>query len=130
MMQASFVGKCSWTDADGNPVTPAATAVSCPYCVAIAGHLPIPDGTPAGVEFDIPFTGIASACSLLRIENITGQELGMAWGGNFMPSLPPGGLLFWAFPVAVMSRPITSLRFFTTAPQSGVGKIVYSAMGT
>jgi hypothetical protein len=121
----------TWTDLDGNVISPAPRGVAPPYSVSLYGSLPIPAGTASGTEVDIPFTGIAAGATHVAIENKTGQELGMAWGGNFMPSLPPGALVQWTLPSQVQQsgRSVTSLRFFLTETQPVLGHIVYQAVG-
>jgi hypothetical protein len=117
-------------DADGNVVRPKPRIIASPYTISLEGQLPFPDGTPAGTEIDLPFTGLTVAATLLIIENQTGQELGMAWGGNFSPNFPNKGTIIWAFPAAPATRPILSLRFWTTVPQVGLGMVPYTVLGS
>jgi hypothetical protein len=128
-----YTATCSydftWTDPDGNIVTPKIRTVSCPYSINLAGEIPVLAGTAEGVEVDIPFTGLTKAASLICVENMTGQELGMAWGGNFMPNLPAGGMMLHAFPSCPAAGPILSLRFFLTGVQAQDGKISYAVLG-
>jgi len=127
--QVKFSGSYSWVDADGNAMKAIATKLaSCQYNVQLVGQLPVPTGLVLGAELDIPFTGL-SAASFVYIENQSGQELGMAWGGNFSPNLPNGGMLCYAFPTAPVAGGISSLRFFLTAPTTAPGLIMYAAFG-
>jgi hypothetical protein len=128
MSQATV--KYSWTDSDGSTYNPAPHNITCPCTVGISGAIPVPAGTPSGTEFDVPFTGIASAATMVFIENKTGQELGAAWGGNFAPNLAPGGILFYAHPAPVGAGKVTSLRFFLTQTQAADGQILYAACGS
>jgi hypothetical protein len=125
-----FSFNCSWTDADGNVIRPATRTVQCPYSLCIQSALPIAQGLPAGTELDIPFTGMIQSSTLMIIQNFSGQELGMAWGGNFSPNLPAGGLLIRAFPAPPTSNPILGLRFFLTEIQATAGKVNYTLLGT
>lgn len=122
-------GAMQWVDGAGNTLSTAAQSITCPGAVIVSGALPFPAGTAQGAEIDLPITGILTAATCLYIANRTGQELGMAWGGSFMPSLPPGGTIGWAFPESPTTRPITSLRFFLTEQQAAYGFVSYWAGG-
>lgn len=127
---AQYICNLCWADANGNVIKPAAQAVMCPYDVALTGHIPVPDGTASGTEFDVPFTGLSKAATLICIQNATHQELNCAWGGNWAPHLPDGGLQIWAHPVPVVEGAITSLRFMLTQQQVGAGRIIYTVLGS
>jgi hypothetical protein len=122
---ASLHFGAEWSDDDSNVIHRAMRTILCPFAVAVEGSLPIPVGTAQGIEIDLPFEGVAVAATFILIENHTGQELGMAWGGNFSPNLPDGGVLIRAFPVAPAAGFITALRFWLTKAQTAPGKIVY-----
>jgi|SRR5208337_961048 len=130
MLNAVLTWTLSWVDGDGNTVKPPAKSVACPYLVSNAGEIPVPAATPQGTEIDMPFTGIGAAATCVYVENLTGQELGMAWGGNFMPNIPAGGALLFAHPRAVGAGPIVALRFFLTRVQAAPGTINFLVFGT
>jgi len=130
MNTAYFGLQMQWTDGDGNPVKPATKAVTIPYTVAVEGEIEVAANTAQGVEVDVPFEGIGTVATGVYVENLTGQELGMAWGGNFMPNIAPGGVLLVAHPKAVAAGQILALRFFLTKAQVGPGLINYIAFGT
>lgn len=91
--------------------------------------MPVHDGAASGTEIDIAFPGIAAA-SLVFIENKTGQELNMAWGGNWFPHLPDGGAVAFLFPKTPETGGVSALRFMLTQAQVGEGHINYTVAGT
>ena len=119
-----------WLDAQGNPVAKATQVINAPCSVALDGILPVAAGTAQGTEIDLPMLGIVQAATFVTVQNQTGQELEMAWGGNWLPNIPPGGLLRWAFPVAPSANVITSLRFMLTQEQGAAGSILYTVCGS
>jgi|ERR1700722_751065 len=119
-----------WTTADGNPRNFAPKLGACPFNIPLESTMPVPAGTAQGTEIDISFPGIRTAATFIYICNMSGQELGMAWGGNFMPSLPPNGILCYALPQAPNAGVITSLRFFLTQVQAADGAIAYAVFGS
>jgi hypothetical protein len=119
-----------WTDADGNTFKPAARATVIPYTIALKGETPVLDGTAEGTEIDVSLPGIAAAATFIMIENLTGQPLGCAWGGNFSPDLPNGATMIYAMPAAPSQGGITGLRFFLRQAQVGEGLISYAALGS
>jgi hypothetical protein len=129
MSQAIYHAGFSWVDDDGNPIKGNDIQVVANYTIASVGSVPIPNGTVAGVEFDMPLAGMPGGGALIWIRNKTGQELNMAWGGNWFPHLAVDGTLIWAAPSPPLAGAITSLRFMTTAVQVGLGKITFALFG-
>lgn len=126
---------CNWTDSEGNnytgtPFAGASGGMMMAGNVVNCGYLLIPDQSAQGAEFDLPFQGVAQGATYVMIANQSGQELNMAWGGNWFPHLPAGGLLLWAFPAIPQGGQITSLRFMLTQAQNGLGKIKYIYCGS
>jgi hypothetical protein len=128
-MQGTYAGNFSWSDAAGNVIKPKAVSIPFNYAVAITGSLPVPDETPAGTEVDVPFVGLSQGASFVWMQNSTGQDLNMAWGGNWMPFLAAGGVLLWVAPQLASAGRITSLRFMLTQAQQGPGCIIYTVAG-
>jgi hypothetical protein len=127
--QATFSFK--WTDADGNAFSAKGRTIQFPGTLLLHGSLPIPAGLSAGAEVDLPFLGIADGASFIYLENAAGQELGMAWGGNFYPHLPNEGVMMYMFPNAVSpAGAVTSWRFFLTQAQAEVGYVNFAVFGT
>ena len=126
----------TWSDPDGLLVKSNTIATTMTYAMCVDSVLPIPAGTASGTEIDLPLAGITQGLTGLRLQNMSGQELGMAYGGNFSWSLPPGGSIVLAFstPVSSSGRAITvanTIRFFTTAvqPSPSPGGVNYWFMG-
>lgn len=128
-MTATYSRIFDYVDDDGNAVTPAKVQIQVPYKAASIGTIPIADGTPSGTEFDMPFQGMTQGGALILIRNKTGQELNMAWGGNWFPHLAIDGLLSWAAPAPPTSGAVLGLRFMLTKTQQGDGKITFSLFG-
>jgi hypothetical protein len=128
-MNASCAIQIAYSDVDGHTRTSQFGPIGCAYTNQITGAIPVPDGTPSGTEFDVPFVGLATGASLIIIENYTGQEINAAWGGNWAPHLAAGGYLVYAMPDVPTDGCIAGLRFMTTAPQVGAGKITFYAFG-
>lgn len=129
-------GTCSyslrWTDGDGRVMSPASLSVLFPYCACSSGVLSVPAGASSGAEIDLVLPGSWTNLTAFVVENQSGQELGMAYGGNFAPSLPAGGMFAFAFPaaVSVSGRAITGWRFFLTQNQSAEAGVNYWAWGS
>jgi hypothetical protein len=128
-MQAQVQMQFHYTDADGNIIRPAAKNIVCTYAVSVSGSIPVPAGTPQGAEVDLPFTGLAEDACFVYVHNTTGQELGMAWLGNYMPNLPADGVLWMPQPSYRAAGKIPALRFFLTQQQAQEGSIVYTVLG-
>ena len=118
-----------WTDADGNVFKPVARTTMIPYSTAVKGEIPIPAGTAEGAEVDLTLPNITTACTLVIIENLSGQDLGMAWGGNFSPDLGIGATMLYACPAPPSQGGITGLRFFLRQAQVVDGLIAYAVLG-
>jgi hypothetical protein len=129
-MNSTLTFACTWEDADGNPIHPKPRTIQIPCTVGAQGAIPVPPGTASGTEVDVPFPGILSAATLVVIENETGQELNVAWGGNWAPHLPAGATLIYAMPAVPAAGAITSLRFMLTQQQVGAGLINYTVLGS
>ena len=129
-MLAKFCGSFTWTDNDGNIFKPNTLTILPAYTTFTVGSLPVPDQTPAGTEIDLTPPGITNGTSLVWIENKTGQDLNMAWNGNWFPHLAAGGLLLHVAPTAPAAGVIIGLRFMLTQIQSGIGSIYYAIGGT
>ena len=127
MLNHTFASR--WTDAQGNFVGKASRTLQSQLSVVLDSSMPVPVGTAAGAEIDIAFPGIVTAASYVLIENQSGQELGMAWTGNFLPSIPDGGMVLWYLPTTPSQRQILSLRFFLTQDQVSPGSILYTVCG-
>ena len=130
MQNAALSYNYMWQDPNGNPIKLPVQALQMAYTVAAQGAVSVADGTDAGTEIDIPFLGLAQSAVCAMIWNLTGQELNCAWGGNWAPHIPPGGMLAYAFPVAPTAGVITSLRFMLTQKQVGAGRIGYFFAGS
>jgi hypothetical protein len=126
---AKITGTISYVDVDGNTRT-TAFGLGCEYSNLATGAIPVPDGTPAGTEFDVPFVGLLEGATLVVAKNCSGQELNAAWGGNWAPHLGPGATMIYAQPVLPAGGRVLSLRFMLTKAQAGDGKIVFYAFGT
>jgi hypothetical protein len=126
------VFECKWhyLDADGNAIMPAAKVVSIPYTTVANMVMWVRGGTAQGAEVDATFPGLVAAGTLIVVENETSQELNMAWGGNFFPHIPPGGVIIFAYPAAPAAGQITGLRFFTTQAQLADEKVVFTVLGS
>lgn len=129
MMQAKYAGRLQWADADGNVFNPKEIAIAIGYNIENVGMLPVPDGTAAGTEIDLPFTGVTGGASMLLVENKTGQELNTAWGGNWAPHIAVGGILLYASPAPPVAGQISSWRFMLTQQQVGMGYIAFAVLG-
>ena len=127
---AQYSGGYQWSDPDGTIYKPKATLIECPYTVPLVSMLPVPDGAAAGTEYDLPSCGIMTGASFVWVRNWVGQELSMAWGGNWLPHLPNGGIVVWAASQLAAAGTIISLRFMLTQTQVGPGAIHYALMGT
>lgn len=131
----TFQHTMSWRDPEGNITNGLPIVTSVPYEQCFDNMLPVPGGTPAGTEIDLPFPGILQDITCLRVINQTGQELGMAFGGNYDLSLPVGAMQIFTFPVPVVgsNRYIgaSGVRFWTTViqPTPSPGCIHYLAFG-
>lgn len=119
----------SWTDDEGNSYKGGSGDFMCPGNSVTSGYLIVPDGSAAGTEFDLPFPSVLNAATYIFLLNKTGQDLNMAWGGNWFPHLAAGGMLLFASPTAPTAGGITSLRFMLTKGQSGIGKLKYAVCG-
>lgn len=129
MPNASVGYQVGWADPHGRVQQIPVTSVSVPYMSAPTGVIPILANSPAGTEVDLPLLGILTAATFLLVENTSGQELNMAWGGNWAPHLPPGGMFMFSFPTAPSSGQITSWRFFTTMETTVRTGINFWALG-
>jgi hypothetical protein len=87
-------------------------------------------GTAQGAELDISFPNIGTAATFVYVENKSGQELGMAWGGNFYPDLPNGGVILLMFPEAPVQGVMTGFRFFLRQAQTTVGQVNFVVGGS
>lgn len=128
----TFTSQYTWTDILGNTFHPKPdSAIAGNGAVSMTGALPV-NPAPAGTEVDLNFApmGITSGIVFLWLENRTGQELNMAWQGNWFPHLPPGGRLIWAFPVEAAAGQITAMRFMLTQDQSSLGYIKFMVVGS
>src|ERR1700729_3182407 len=118
-MIARITYNLSWLNpVDGSVVPTKPRTIECPYTIVVSGQMRVLAGTGPGVEVDVPFQGITQATTLAVIKNQTGQELIMAWQGNWLPNLPNGGTFIHAFPVPVTAGCITGFRFFLTETQA------------
>jgi hypothetical protein len=126
--QAAFSFR--WTDADGNPYVSKGRTMQFPGTLVLHGSLPVPAGLEAGAEVDLPFLGISDGASFCYLENETGQELNMAWGGNFFPHFPNDGVMLFMFPTVPASGQIQSWRFILTQAQAQAGVVNFAVFGT
>src|SRR5277367_4170706 len=110
--QATFSFK--WTDGDGDALTVKGKTLVFPGTLLLRGSLSIPAGLSSGTEVDLLLPGLVQGVSFMYLENMSGQELNMAWGGNFYPHLPDQGVMLYMFPVAPAAGAVTGWRFFLT----------------
>lgn len=108
-------------------------SVSAPYTAESIGIMDIPDATPSGTEFLIPFGTIGEA-TFLAIKNTNNQDMGVrlntAVGVADEYQLPSGGVLIIDHPALAAGNPLSSAAVVTTvALQSGVGTIQYFVFG-
>jgi hypothetical protein len=130
LWQAKYTGSYVWTDGEGNLLKPAAVNILSPYDIPFDGTIPVRAGATAGTEVDLTLPGLGTGATILFLANHTGQELGMAWGGNFAPNLPDKGVIVHAYPALPAAGQITGFRFFLTQTQIANGFIAYFAGGS
>lgn len=133
-MQASFrfQSSFSWTDILGETFHLApGPEVTGAGAVGMTGALPV-EPAVAGTEFDLDFRpmGVTNGIAYLAIVNLTGQELNMAWGGNWAPHIPTGGRIIWALGSVPNGGQITSLRFMLTQDLTSPGYIRFAVVGS
>lgn len=112
----------SYTD-DGQTVNVPAKSLS---------TVDVPDGTLADVEIPIPLGSIGTGCTLLLIENDTGQDLKLEIAGAATPShdLPDGAcVVVLAANDLPAARKLTACSVHTSAPQVGGGRVRVYAFG-
>jgi hypothetical protein len=129
MNNAQLKYSYSWVDANSNALVVPQQVINMPYKVSAKGAILVPDGAASGAEFDVPFTGAGQGAVCVMLWNLTGQELNAAWGGNFAPHVPPGGMVAFTFPLLPAAGLVTGYRFFLTQTQVGEGRIAYFFAG-
>src|SRR5271166_3021653 len=101
---ATGICRLMFTDVDGQVLNPKPIQTSIPYMLVLIGKLPIPAGTPANTEIDLPMLGITQDATYVCIQNESGQPLGVAYGGNWMPAIPDGGMYCKTSPAPITSN--------------------------
>ena len=130
MNTATSITRFIYTDVDGLVVNPKPISISVPYTTSLIGALQVQPGTAAGTEIDLPMLGINQDATYIQIQNETGQELNMAWGGNWEFHLAPGGIFVRSNPAPVLAGSITAWRFLLTQTQVALGAIIFHVLGS
>jgi hypothetical protein len=121
----------SYTE-DGQTVSVPAKTVLCPFVGKSLATVDIPDGTAQDTELDVPVGSIGDGCSLLLLENDSGQDLKVNVNGGAAAShdLPDGGICVVVCADALSAaRQVLTCTVETTAAQVGSGRVRVYAFG-